>query len=56
MMGDKEFGLSVTKEGDSLAWVKTAKIEDRNLIYFEWYEDALEYLKEQCEEFVKGEK
>ena len=54
-MSDKEFGMSITKEGDSLAWIKTDKIETRKLKYFREYEDALEYLRKQCLEFI-GEK
>ena len=50
-MNDKIFRFSVAEEGDSV--VQTGKVETLKSIYFGHYTEALEWLKEQCKEFVK---
>jgi len=53
MIGDKEFSFSVTPEGDSV--VQEGEISDgtRSSKYFGEYEEALEYLREECLKLVK---
>jgi len=51
---DKEFRLSVTTEGDSV--VQTGSISTLETKYFGEYTEAIEYIKEKIEKFIKGEK
>jgi len=52
-MDDKEFTLNVAKYGDAV--VQEGSVEKNSLTskYFGEYEEALDYLKEQCSNFVK---
>jgi len=49
------FSLSVMDDiADSVLQTGSIKDGTHKSIYFSHYERALEYLKHQCEEFVKG--
>ena len=53
---EKEFSLSVTKEGDSV--VSTGKLSELNFksTYYGEYEEALEAIRDQCKSFVESHK
>ena len=53
-MNDKIFTLSVTTDEDSV--VQTGSVENLVSEYFGEYEEALEYLKEECLKFIKENK
>ncbi len=53
---EKEFSLSVTKEGDSVVSTGKPSTLDFESTYYSEYEEALEAIRDQCKSFVEDHK